>query len=96
MNKVIVIDGDTYVAVRFNTVRIYMIRIGVDIVVWAVVVGDRIITIVCVALKIVSGQRSLIIFNLIENIEKIIHYPEANASIRYRRIGCVEFVDVLS
>lgn len=94
MDKVIVIAGNAYVAVCLTTVRIYMTRIGVDIGVLVVIIGDRITTIVCIVLKIVSGQRSLI-FNLIEKIEKIIHYPGANASMRYRRIGCVELIDIL-
>lgn len=91
MIGVIVVDRNVGGVVgRFDAgmlaIQWHMTRIdGIDIVRCVRIVGKRnAIAIVRIELEIVSGHWSLIV-NLIEEIEEIIHYPDANASIRDQR-----------
>lgn len=85
MIKVIIIDRSAAVTGHFCVgifnIQRRIIRTSADIIRAMIVVVY--ITAACAILKIVFWHWSLI-FNLIEEIEEITHYPEANASIFYR------------
>lgn len=85
MIKVIVIDRNAAIAgcfyVGIFSVQRQIIRPGADII--CAMIVDVYITATSAILKIVFWHGSLI-FDLIEKIEEIIHYPVANTSISYR------------